>query len=224
MDKYVIIVAGGSGQRMETKVPKQFLILRHRPILMHTIRAFHDYDPSIKIIVVIPEKNMYLWNKLCRDFFFDIDHDIAPGGLNRFQSVKNGLAKIFTDGIVAIHDGVRPLVDHQLIDLCFTTAFNKGNAIPAIPVKDSMRKLGDGEANTPVDRSEFVNIQTPQTFKVEPLKDAYRNAPHENFTDDATVLESAGGQIHLVTGADNNLKITTPVDIKIAETILKMRS
>lgn len=222
MTNYALIVAGGSGSRMNTDVPKQFLLLNEKPVLMHTIERFHNYDNAMKIIVVLPEAQFSLWENLCREYKFSIRHQLVAGGSVRFESVKNGMMKIDNDGIVAIHDGVRPLVSFETIGRCFEVARLKGNAIPVMPVIESLRMI-DGENSNAVDRSSFVTIQTPQVFSVSEIKAAYNQPFSEAFTDDASVLEAAGSAINLVQGNIENIKITHPADLIFAGMLLKNR-
>lgn len=219
MKKFALIVAGGSGTRMGKETPKQFLEINGKPILMHTIEAYFNYDPDIEIIVVLPDKEFSYWNKLCIKHQFPIHISLAAGGENRFQSVKNGLNMISGDGIVFIHDGVRPLVSRQTITNCYQATLEKGNALPVVPPSESVR-YSDGNTNTAVDRSKYFLVQTPQTFHVQQIKDAYLQADHENFTDDASVLEKQGIPIFLVDGNRENIKITWPQDLIIAATFL----
>ena len=226
MKKYVIIAAGGSGNRMHSATPKQFLLLADKPILMHAINAFHQCDAAIKVIVVLPENHISEWEKLCEKYKFTINHAIAEGGETRFHSVKNGLALITADyayderGLIAIHDGVRPLVSTQLINKVFETAERSGSAIPAIPVDESIRNVKDDQ-NKAVDRKDYRIIQTPQCFSAGIIKKAYEQAYNDTFTDEASVVEAAGEKIHLVEGEIKNMKITTPQDLLIAEMLIK---
>lgn len=215
MKKFALIVAGGSGTRMKTSVPKQFTELSGKPILMHTFEAFIQYDPKIEFILVLPESQMELWMQLCEKFKFTEKYELAKGGETRFQSVKNGLEKISGEGIVFIHDGVRPLVSAETIENCYHMAVEKGNALPVVPVTESVRTT-DGNANKAVDRSQIYLVQTPQTFSVSLIKSAYRQNYSPSFTDDASVLEQTGQSIHMVKGNRENIKITYPEDLLIA--------
>ncbi len=223
MTNYALIVAGGSGSRMNADVPKQFLLLNEKPVLMHTIERFHEFDNAMEIIVVLPETQFSLWENLCHEYKFSIRHQLVAGGSVRFESVKNGLSKIQGDGIVAIHDGVRPLVSFETIGRCFEVAQLKGNAIPVMPVIESLRMI-DGENSKAVDRSSFVTIQTPQVFSVSEIKTAYNQPFSEVFTDDASVLEAAGSAINLVEGNIENIKITHPADLIFAGMLIKNRN
>lgn len=220
--RYALIVAGGSGSRMNADVPKQFLLLNEKPVLMHTIERFHEYDNAMEIIVVLPEAQFPLWENLCREYKFCIQHQLVAGGSVRFESVKNGLMKIENDGIVAIHDGVRPLISFETIGRCFEIARLKGNAIPVMPVIESLRTI-DGENSKAVDRSSFVTIQTPQVFNVSEIKSAYNQHFNEVFTDDASVLEAAGSAINLVEGNIENIKITHRADLILVQALLNRK-
>ncbi len=221
MQKSVIIVAGGSGKRMGTEIPKQFLFLKSKPILMHTIACFNQYDSSIEIVVVLPKEHISVWQQLCVEHNFNIKHQITEGGSERFYSVKKGLEKISNTGIVAIHDGVRPLVSKETIARCFKKTEETGAAIPIMPVVESLRKV-DGENSKSVNRSEYVSVQTPQCFNIDLLKNAYQQNFSNTFTDDASVVEKFGHQVSLVEGNIENIKITTPQDLIFAEQLLKL--
>ncbi|HEY6162490.1 MAG TPA: 2-C-methyl-D-erythritol 4-phosphate cytidylyltransferase [Bacteroidia bacterium] len=218
--KYAIIVAGGSGTRMLSPVPKQFLKLNGLPVLMHTIRKFDDLRLGIEIILVLPKANIVEWQDLCREFNFTVPLCIAEGGETRFHSVKNGLALIKEEGIVAVHDAVRPLVSPKTILAAFRDAEMYGNAVPAIPLNDSIRQI-ESSKSIAVDRARYCVIQTPQCFTTEILRKAYLKEYKFSFTDDATVVESIGEKIHLIDGSSDNIKITTPQDLVVAEALLK---
>lgn len=219
MQKYAIIVAGGSGTRMKSELPKQFIKLAGKPILMHTLEAFHFDD--IQIILVLPESQIPYWKELVDEHQFKIPHNIIAGGEQRFHSVKNGLSSIKADdGLVAIHDGVRPLIKRQIISESFEQAKRAGNAIASIQLKDSIRSITP-HANQQEDRTNFRLIQTPQTFKIQLIKRAFEQEYTPSFTDDASVLEQAGHSINLIEGDYKNIKITTPEDLLVAETLLK---
>lgn len=220
INKYVIIVAGGTGQRFGAKIPKQFVLLAGRPILMHTISKFYNFDKNIKIVVTLPKDYFDFWGKMCHEYHFDIPHQVVEGGVNRFLSVKNGLNAIDSEGLVAIHDAVRPLVNYKTIEECFETADIKGNAIPVVPLIDSIRQL-NGFENFQVNRDAFVLVQTPQVFKVSLVKKAYEQEFSVDFTDDASVFEKAGHKIVLTQGNRENIKITNQMDISIAEALLE---
>lgn len=219
MKKFALIVAGGNGSRMKTEIPKQFLEINNRPVLMHTFDTFFKYDSNIEFVLVLPKNQIESWKSLCEKHRFNIKYKIAFGGETRFDSVKNGLELIPDEGIVFIHDGVRPLVSEKTIENCFETALNKGNALPVIQVSESVRMV-EGSENFPVDRSKYFLVQTPQTFKTQLIKKAYQQVNSNSFTDDATVFESCGETIHLVDGNRENIKITFPEDLVYAEILL----
>lgn len=219
-NKAVIIVAGGSGKRMESDVPKQFLPLAGKPVLMHTILRFYHFDPQIRIVVVLPFQHIETWNRLCSEQRFMIAHQIVAGGNERFFSVKNGLQLIDDESIVAIHDGVRPLVSHEVIGKSFHYAAFYWGAIPVILPSESLRKTLD-LSSEPVNRAHYRLVQTPQTFRADLIKKAYNKTYNPLFTDDATVFEASGYSVHLFEGNVENIKITNPFDMKIAETCLK---
>jgi 2-C-methyl-D-erythritol 4-phosphate cytidylyltransferase len=217
MKKYALIVAGGSGTRMGTELPKQFLPLKGKPVLMHTLEKFTDCS----IILVLPENQFKYWQELCVSHTFQISHSLCAGGTTRFESVKNGLACITEpDAIVAIHDGVRPLVHASTIAQSFIIAAEKGNAVAAVELKDSIREWTNEGTTRHVNRTHYLLVQTPQTFLVKQIKDAYARATHQNFTDDAGVLESVGSSIHIIKGSYDNIKITTPEDLLMAAALL----
>lgn len=218
MKRYALIVAGGSGLRMGSALPKQFLLLQGRPVLMHTIQKFHSLCDEV--LLVLPTDHLEYWGKLCADFDFRLSHKMAPGGITRFQSVYNGLKQIPDESLVAIHDGVRPLVTDVLIEQCFQAAYNDDAAIATVKLKDSIRD----EKGT-LNRDRFRLVQTPQTFKSGFIKDAYDFArvldpEGSSFTDDASVYEKSGRAVVLVEGDYKNIKITTPEDLTMAEALL----
>jgi 2-C-methyl-D-erythritol 4-phosphate cytidylyltransferase len=221
MMECAIVVAGGSGTRMQSTTPKQFIEIGGLPILMHTVNAFYHYSKNINIILVIPENQFDLWNKLTEKHQFNIPCQLVKGGNTRFDSVKNGLNAINYGGLVAVHDGVRPFVSTQIIRNCFASAQKFGSGIAAVSPKDSLRKL-TAEGNSNVDRADYRLMQTPQTFAVDKIKQSYLSATSNKFTDDASVVENSGHQIHLVEGDYKNIKITTPEDIKIAQALLEL--
>lgn len=217
--RYAIIVAGGSGTRMGGDTPKQFLLLQGIPILMHTINCFYNYDNSIEIIVALPNAEVEHWHLLCAEHKFTIPHNIVNGGFTRFHSVKNALTLVTKESLVAIHDGVRPLVHHNTIERCFAQAQQTGAAIPVIECFESVRQIV-GDKSIAVDRNNYRLVQTPQVFKSDILLAAYNQPYLTQFTDDASVVEHNGNTISLVEGNRENIKITTPVDLQIAETLL----
>jgi len=218
---YVIIVAGGSGSRMNSSLPKQFLLLNDKPVLMHTIEAFYNSATGPQIILVLPENFNDYWINICEEYSFQISHRIVRGGETRFQSVKNGLDTIEDDSdfLIAVHDAVRPLISSQIIDFSYASADSNGNAIVAIKSRDSVRQLHDG-VSSPLSRDEIYLVQTPQIFQSRQIKKAYLQRYDPMFTDDASVVEKAGFKIHLIEGSHQNIKITFPEDIEIAATLL----
>ncbi|MBK0403171.1 2-C-methyl-D-erythritol 4-phosphate cytidylyltransferase [Adhaeribacter sp. BT258] len=217
-----IIVAGGSGSRMQSNLPKQFLTVTGQPILMHTIRRFYNYNPEIELVIVLPQNQIALWEALCAQHAFEIKHQVVAGGNTRFQSVKNGLAAVLQTGVVAVHDGVRPFVSEKIIADAFQVAGEKGNAVVSVALKDSIREV-QGETNQAVDRSHFRLIQTPQCFEFALLKKAYELPEENTFTDDASVVEKLGININLTEGSYENIKITTPEDLLWAEVLHQKR-
>lgn len=219
MKKHAIIVAGGKGTRMGSELPKQFIELNKKPILMHTISAFFNFDPNINLIVVLPEDQINFWQELCQKHKFDIKHQVVSGGKERFHSVKKGL-NLVVDGIVGIHDGVRPLVSKETLERCYAVASEKGNAIPVIDIVETIRKI-EGNTSTTVNRADYKIVQTPQCFDTELLKKAYDQEYQTSFTDDASVVENICISINLVEGNRENIKVTTPIDLKIGEALIK---
>lgn len=205
--------------RMGKDLPKQFLPIDGTPILMHTLQAFYDYDPSMTLIVVLPSDQQAYWSKLCGDHHFTIPHVVVKGGETRFHSVKNGLSCIKGEGLVAVHDGVRPFVHCDTIDRCFAAAQESGAAVPVVEVVDSLRKVEEEESKA-VSRREYRIVQTPQVFDISLLKEAYKQPYTVDFTDDASVVEAYGRKISLVEGNRENIKITSPFDLIIAEAFL----
>ena len=222
MKKFVIIVAGGSGLRMGTELPKQFLELCGKPVLMYTLQGFYDFDPLSELILVLPSAQQEFWGTLCLKHSFTLPHKVATGGETRFHSVQNGLKLINEPGIVMIHDGVRPLVSHETLNRCCMEAEKNGNAIPVLPVTESLRKL-EGNENIAIDRSLYYSVQTPQAFLSAQILEAFHQPYEPAFTDDASVAEKCGFKIHMVEGNTTNIKITTPTDLAIAETFLQSK-
>jgi len=220
LKKYAIIVAGGTGTRMKSAMPKQFLLLSGSPMLIHSLRVFYQADPEIELIVALSGKYHEEWKKIGAEYGLTINHQIVEGGETRFHSVKNGLHLVGNTGLVAIHDAARPLITPEFICHCFESASKYGSAVPVVQVSDSLRQL-DGNQSHPIDRSRILSVQTPQVFKSAEIKKAYEQTYHESFTDDATVLESAGGKIFLVEGLQRNIKITSPHDLIIAESLFQ---
>lgn len=215
----VIIVAGGKGERMQSEIPKQFLKIHSKPVLMHTIEVFHTFNPEIQIIVVLPESQLPVWDEMCTNHNFKISHQITTGGSTRFNSVVNGLALVEKGNLVAVHDGVRPLVSLETLQHCFETAFDKGTAIPVYEMTESVRELSE-KGSRAVDRNLYKLVQTPQVFSYEIIEKAYKQEYSPLFTDDASVVEAAGFYVNLVEGNRENIKITTPFDLKIAQLFL----
>lgn len=219
MKKHIIIVAGGSGTRMNTPIPKQFLELHGKPVLMHSIEIFAKAIPEINIILVLPLPYRKEWETLCKKHNFIIPFQLTEGGETRFHSVKNGLALVPENAVVGIHDAARPLVNIQTIINAFETAEQKGNASPAIQINESIREVKNNN-NKAIDRSTIFIIQTPQCFQSNLIKKAFLQEYRHSFTDDASVLEAMGEKINLIDGNRENIKITTPLDLIIAEAIM----
>lgn len=224
MKKYVIIVAGGKGLRMGCEVPKQFLPIGGKPVLMRTVEAFYQTDAETGIVLVLPQEQQSYWKNLCCQYDFRIPYILADGGCTRFHSVRNGLQVISdedSDSLIAVHDGVRPFVSPRVIQECFEAATRWGAVVPVLDMVDSVRQLSEDGSSMAVDRSCLKLVQTPQTFRADILKNAYRQEFTERFTDDASVVEASGVSVALVSGNRENIKITTPFDLKIAEALLK---
>ena len=245
---YVIIVAGGKGLRMGSDIPKQFLPIGGKPVLMRTLERFREYSPTLKIILVLPKAQQDYWKQLCEEYHFNVEYQLADGGETRFHSVQHGLALIpdETEGVVGVHDGVRPFPSIDVIRRCYDTAREKKAVIPVIPVVETLRQIISKDDRTnrtaeqteeggkvlqsyspcnkisqTVPRNEYRLVQTPQTFDIQLLKAANRQPYNDGFTDDASVVESYGHAITLVEGNRENIKITTPFDITIAEALLQ---
>jgi 2-C-methyl-D-erythritol 4-phosphate cytidylyltransferase len=218
--KIVIIVAGGKGLRMKADIPKQFIELQGKPLLMRTLEVFHRYDTSIQLLLVIPLVQINFWKELCIKHSFNIPHLIVAGGETRYNSVKNGLEVIQGSALVAVHDGVRPFVSIETIGRCFVEAEKHGSAIPVLDVEESIRQITEN-GNQSVNRMAYKIVQTPQVFTTEILKKAYKQTFSPLFTDDASVVEASGDKIYLVEGNKENIKITTGFDLELAETILR---
>jgi len=219
MQRSVIIVAGGKGKRMNASIPKQFVELNGKPILMHTIECFARFDEHILIVVALPIEHISFWEKLCQTHHFLIPHTIVAGGNTRFQSVKNGLAAIQKSELIAVHDGVRPLTSDYLVRHCFEEAYYHETAVPMCRVTESVRMI-TSHGSQYVDRDSLRLIQTPQVFQSFILRAAYGQMYEHSFTDDASVVERMGIQLNLIDGEQTNIKITTPFDLKMAEMIL----
>ena len=229
---YIIIVAGGKGLRMGCDIPKQFLPVGGLPVLMHTIKRFREYSQEMQIILVLPEAQQDYWHGLCKEYAFDVEYILANGGETRFHSVKNGLDMIPDDaeGVVGVHDGVRPFPALEVIDRCYKTAKETEAVIPVIPVVETLRHIINVNCDNvavnnvavnsiTVPRNDYRLVQTPQTFTVSLLKKAYKQSYNDNFTDDASVVEAMGRSITLVEGNRENIKITTPFDLTVAKAL-----
>ena len=223
MKHTVIIVAGGKGLRMGGDLPKQFLPLQGKPVLMHTLDAFYKWNSTAELLLVIPEEHDVYWKMLCKELNFSVPHRVVYGGETRFHSVRNGLHAIEGDDenrLIAVHDGVRPFVSGDVISSCFAIAEAFGAAIPVVPMIESVREVNEGESR-PFDRNRLCIVQTPQVFRTDILCKAYEQPYDERFTDDASLVEASGHTIRLVDGNRENIKITTPMDLQYAETVLK---
>ena len=216
---YIIIVAGGKGLRMGGDIPKQFLPIGGKPVLMRTLERFHEYSKDLQIILVLPKAQQNYWQQLCEEYNFKIEIRLADGGETRFRSVQNGLSLIPDDaeGVVGVHDGVRPFVSVDVIRACYDTARTRQAVIPVTPVVETLRHI---PTQKNVLRSDYCLVQTPQCFDIQLLKAANKQPYSDNFTDDASVVEAYGHEVTMVEGNRENIKITTPFDLKIAETLL----
>lgn len=223
MKKYAVIVAGGSGQRMGAEIPKQFLLLKGRPLLQYTLKSFLAAYNDMKIILVLPAAHIARGQEIIDSMNAAERVQITVGGETRFQSVKNGLGFITHPSIVFVHDGVRCMVSEKLIQKCFEQAIVKGSAIPAVAATDSIRII-DGQSHSTIDRNKVRIIQTPQTFQSEILSEAFNQEYDVSFTDEATVVEAAGKEVFLIEGEYENLKVTRPIDLSIAEELLDKRT
>ena len=222
MERYAILVAGGKGLRMGGDIPKQFLPIGGKPVLMRTIEVFCQAYTDIHIILVLPVSQQDYWQQLCQDYHFTIPVQIADGGETRFHSVSNGLKLIpeGTEGIVGVHDGVRPFVALETIRRCYEEAMEKGAVVPVVSVVETVRQLLKDGTSVTVPRDEYKLVQTPQTFRISLLKEAYQQPYTSFFTDDASVVEALGKPVHLVEGNRENIKITTPADIRFVNGLL----
>lgn len=217
--KHTIIVAGGSGKRLGGSVPKQFQTVKGRPLLMWTIEAFHRYDAAMPLIVVLPQTHFDIWRALCMGHRFFIEHQVVAGGAQRYHSVQAGLGQVKGEDLVAVHDGVRPLVSPDLIARCFDAARRSGAAIPVVPVVPSVRET-TAEGSRALDRTRLLEVQTPQCFRAGLLRKAFDLPYDPAFTDEATMVERLGAKVELVEGEVTNLKVTSPVDLLAAGTML----
>ena len=212
----VIIVAGGIGKRMGSALPKQFLLLNGQPVIINSIKPFLNFDPKIKVIIVLPKEHIDTWHTACSEHGFHVEHEVVVGGDTRYQSVKNGLQAVRNADWVAIHDSVRPLINKEFVKSCFDSAKQNGNAIPCIEVNETVREAIPS-GNKQLNRNNIKLIQTPQVFETKKLKKAYELTFSNEFTDDASVIEASGEKIYLIEGLKQNIKITTEIDFKIAE-------
>ena len=217
----ILIVAGGRGTRMGGPQPKQFLQLAGRPVLMHTLEAFDRWDASARLIVVLPEDQIDTWKRLCEAHVFGRIHRVVAGGETRFHSVRNGLGAVASNGLIAVHDGVRPLVAPSVIAACFAAAADGGAAVPVVPVVESVREVDADGDSRPVDRTRLRVVQTPQVFRADVLRAAYCLPYDPRFTDDASVVEASGVAVRLVPGNRENIKLTTPMDLLLAEQLMR---
>lgn len=217
---YALIVAGGKGLRMGADLPKQFLPIGGQPVLMRTLEAFHAYDSTLKLILVLPAEQQDFWVQLCAEYHFDIEHELAVGGDTRFHSVQNGLNLVTTPGLVGVHDGVRPFVSPEVIRRCYELAAIHQAVIPVVDVVETVREVTT-EGSRTVDRNRYKLVQTPQVFDADLLKQAYSQSYTPLFTDDASVVEAWGASVYLTEGNRENIKITTPFDLKIGGALVE---
>lgn len=226
MKRFVIIVAGGKGLRMGSDLPKQFIPVGGKPILMHTVEKFAQWDAEARILLVLPAEHQSYWHMLCREIGCHARHQIVTGGETRFHSVRNALQVLAKDpeledeDLIAVHDGVRPFVSEEVINACFAQAAQAGTAIPTFPMTDSLREVQPDGTNQAVDRTRFWAVHTPQVFQAKLLLDAYKAPYSSRFTDDASVVEAHGVRVTLVSSNRENIKITTPLDLAVARALL----
>jgi 2-C-methyl-D-erythritol 4-phosphate cytidylyltransferase len=223
MNYYAVIVAGGSGNRMNNAIPKQFLLLEGRPVIMYAIETFYNCPQKPEIIIVLGQDLRHYWQKLCEEFSFTIPHILADSGNQRFDSVKSGLSQIHNDGIVAIHDAARPLVSPFVVKTSYEVALEKGNCVVGFTPVDSVRSTTVDGLTSAIDRDQLRLIQTPQTFRVNELKKAYNVEYMARFTDDASVMEYYGKNINIVEGNRENIKITYPEDLEMAAVLINKK-
>lgn len=220
MNRFAIIVAGGKGLRMGGELPKQFIPIEGRPVLMRTLETFYACDETIRLILVLPRDHQPYWQSLCREYGFNVPHSIADGGATRFHSVQNGLSFVDdAEALVAVHDGVRPFVSRDVIMQCYFNAATYGAVVPVVPVVETVRQL-IGDSSVTVSRDAYRLVQTPQTFRASLLRRAYEQCYDDAFTDDASVVEALGEEVHLVEGNRENIKLTTPYDIIVARALV----
>lgn len=220
MNLYALIVAGGKGLRMGSDVPKQFLPIGGKPVLMRTLEAFNRCNKEIRLILVLPHSQQEYWRRLCGEYHFSLPHEVVDGGETRFHSVKNGLARVQTPALVGVHDGVRPFVAEEVIRRCFEMTAERRAVVPVTNVVETIRRV-DKEGSVTVNRDDYKLVQTPQVFDADLLKRAYEQPYQPGFTDDASVVEALGTTVTLTAGNRENIKITTPFDLAIAEALLK---
>lgn len=222
MTRSMIVVAGGSGTRMGSELPKQFIEVAGKPILIRTLETLLGIDPEMQIVLVLPADQFSFWQELVQIHGCNVPHELAAGGSTRFLSVSNGLEKV-TGSLVGIHDGVRPFISAEMVHACFEEAAASGAAVPVVPIVQSLRKL-EGDDSQAVDRSQYRAVQTPQCFQTQILKSSFAAAKSTDYSDDATVVEANGHRVNLVEGDLMNIKITSPLDLQLAELITARRT
>ena len=220
MHESVIIVAGGKGLRMGGGLPKQFLPVRGLPVLMRTVNTFKRWNADVEVVLVLPVEHQDYWRALCRQYSFDVPHVVADGGETRFHSVRSGLSRLPSDGLIGVHDGVRPFVSTEVIARCYAIAAESGAAVPVVTVHETLRRLDDDGKSVTVPRDEYRLVQTPQVFDAALLHAAYGCDYCPSFTDDASVVEAYGHPVRLVEGNRENIKLTTPFDMIVAEALV----
>ncbi len=219
MKQGVIIVAGGTGQRMGGEIPKQYMKLDGKPIIIHTLEKFFQFNPQIKVVLVLATRHLIYWEAISHSYVFGSKVKVAFGGNTRYDSVKNGLTFIEDEIIVGIHDAVRPLVSKKTLERCYGVAENEASGIPVLEIDETVRKIGPDGNSTHLDRSVLRKVQTPQVFRSEMIKEAYKQPFDPAFTDDASVFQSLYGKVTLVRGNQENIKITTPIDLQMARAL-----
>ena len=221
MKEVAIIVAGGKGLRMGGELPKQFLPIGGRPVLMRTLEAFAAYNPQVQLVVVLPQSQQAYWRELCVRYDFRLPHTVVDGGETRFHSVRNGLLQVEAPALVAVHDGVRPFVSSEVIARCYRLAAEHQAVVPVVGVVETLRRLEPEGQSVTVPRDGYRLVQTPQVFNADLLLRAYSQPYVESFTDDASVVEAYGHAVHLTEGNRENIKLTTPFDLKVAAALLE---
>lgn len=221
MKQGVIIVAGGTGQRMGGEIPKQYLELDGKPIIIHTLEKFFQFNPQMKVVLVLGAGHLSYWEAISHSHVYGSRVEVAFGGKTRYESVKNGLTFIENELIVGIHDAVRPLVSQKALERCYEVAENEDSGIPVLEIDETVRKIGPDGHSTHLDRSVLRKVQTPQVFKSEMIKEAYKQPFDPSFTDDASVFQSLYGKVTLVRGNQENIKITTPTDLQMALALIQ---